>query len=494
MKMNLRACATLAATWATMAFSTSAFALHQAGHKTNEAWKARLLAESPNGTGATNSDIAFWGNKAYVGSYDGFRIFDISDPNAPKLITDFACFGPQNDLTVYDRNGDGEADLLIASVDRTLSGPNCGAVAVAHDDPTGWEGLRIFDISDPTAPRMITSVYQDCGSHTHTLLPQPDRGRLLVLNASYPLRPGPTCGPVRGPAAGRDPLHGVIQVVEIPLQNPETAHELTELPIHYRGDPDNLFDPAEHGLTGLDKLRACHDIAVFMPLGLVAGACAEQAQMWKINPVTGLPDTLNPLWVYQDKVDTDGPGGSDVAVDFWHSATFSSDGKTVVFIDESLGTGCPTQTVINGQPSDTGRMFFLDAATGEKLSHYFTQRPAPANDPAQYCSAHLGNTIPMPGRNLLVNAWYTGGVSVVDFTNPRRPREVAFSDALGDNWAAYWYEFGTGSANGPMTIYATHGVAAPTQRRGLQVFGVDIGTKRQRLPWLNPQTQEILVK
>lgn len=493
MKTHLRNCATLAASCVAMAITTSAFALHQPDHKSGEAWKVRLLAEAPNGTGATNSDIAFWGNKAYVGNYDGFRIFDISG-TTPTLISDFRCFGPQNDLTVYDRDGDGEADLLIASVDQTLTGPECGSVAAAHDDPSGWEGLRIFDISDPAAPVMITSVYQDCGSHTHTLLPQPERGRLLVLNASYPLRPGPTCGPVRGPEAGRDPLHGVIQVVEVPLGNPETAFELTELPINYVGDPDNLFDPSERGLMGFNNLRACHDIAVFQPLGLVAGACAEQAQMWKINPITGLPDTANPLWVYQDKVDTDGPGGGDVAVDFWHSATFSWDGKTVVFIDESFGTGCPTQTVFNGQLSDTGRMFFLDAATGEKLSHYFSERAAPSDDPAQYCSAHLGNTIPMSGRNLLVNAWYTGGVSVVDFTNPRKPREIAFSDAVGDNWSAYWYEFGTGNANGPMRLYATHGVAAGEPRRGFQVFEAQIGTKRRQLPWLNPQTQEMLVK
>lgn len=493
MKITLRACSTIAAACVAMVLSTTAAALHQGGHKSGEAWKTRLLGESPNGTSAINSDIAFWGNKAFAGNYDGFRIFDISGA-APVLITDFRCFGPQNDLSVYDRDGDGEADLLIASVDRTLSGPECGAVAVAHDDPNGWEGLRIFDISNPGAPVMIASVYQDCGSHTHTLLPQPERGRLLVLNASYPLRPGPTCGPVRGPAAGRDPLHGVIQVVEVPLNNPETAHELTELPIHYRGDPDNQFDPAEHGLAGLNPLRACHDIAVFQPLGLVAGACAEQAQMWKINPVTGLPDTLNPLWVYQDKVDVDGPGGGDVAVDFWHSATFSWDGKTVVFIDESLGTGCPTQTMINGVPSDTGRMFFLDAATGEKLSHYFAQRTAPSSDPVQYCSSHLGNTVPANGRNLLVNAWYTGGVDVIYFTNPRKPREIAFWDALGDNWSAYWYEFGTGFATGPMRVYATHGVESVESGRGFQAFETNVGSRRQRLRWLNPQTQEFLLK
>lgn len=256
--------------------SAPTLALHQPGHKSGEQWKAHLLAESPNATDA-NSDIAFWGNKAFVGNYDGFRIFDLSGPT-PVLLTDFRCFGPQNDLTVYDRDGNGEADLLFASVDRTLTGPQCGAVATAHDDPTGWEGIRVFDISNPSAPVMIAAVYQDCGSHTHTLLPQPERGRLLLLNSSYPLRPGPTCGPLRGPQAGRDPLHGVIQVVEVPLANPAAAHEIAELPISYPGDPDNRFVPAEHGLEGPDLvqgMRACHDIAVFLPSQLVAGACVE---------------------------------------------------------------------------------------------------------------------------------------------------------------------------------------------------------------------------
>lgn len=192
-----------------------AFALHRPGHQSGDQWKAHLLAEFPNATGAINSDLAFWGKKAFVGNYDGFRIFDISG-STPVLITDFRCFGPQNDVSVYDRDGDGEADLLFASIDRTLAGSDCGSPAVAHDDPSGWEGIRVFDITDQTNPVHIASVYQDCGSHTHTMIPQPERGRLILLNSSYPLRPGPTCGPVNGPANGRDPLHGVIQVVEVP--------------------------------------------------------------------------------------------------------------------------------------------------------------------------------------------------------------------------------------------------------------------------------------
>ena len=241
-------------------------------HDTNFKDRMNLVFGSP--TGAINSDLAFWGDRAYAGNYNGFRIFDIDDP---KLVTDFPCFGPQNDLSVYDRNGDGKADLLIASVDRTLSGPNCGATATAHDNPAGWEGLRLFDISNEAAPVQIGAVYQDCGSHTHTVIPEDDR--LILLNSSYPLRPGPTCGPVNGPAVGRDPLHGVIQVVEVPLGNPAAAAEIAELPINYPGDADNKFTPSERGLSApgvlIDGMRACHDMTVFVELGLVAAACAE---------------------------------------------------------------------------------------------------------------------------------------------------------------------------------------------------------------------------
>lgn len=517
MRGYIRLSLVLLAAFATVAIAGPAFALHRPGHKSGEQWKAHLLAESPNATGAINSDIAFWGDKAFVGNYDGFRIFDISGPT-PVLITDFRCHGPQNDLTVWDRNGDGQADLLFASVDRTLRSapgmPNvdagCKATAAeaitAHDDPTGWEGVRVFDITDLRNPMLIASVYQDCGSHTNTLYPDRTRDRLLILVSSYPLRPGPTCGQVNGPRVGRDPLHGVIQVIEVPLDNPRGARKLTELPINYPGDPDNKFVPAEHGFPpGFEPaMRACHDIAVFLPTGdasgggLVASACAEQAQLWKINPATGLPDTANPLWVYDDPVDVDGPGGGDVAVDFWHSATFTWDGKVANFIDESFGSGCPTVTPITNpatgvtRDSDTGRMFFLDVATGEKLSHFFINRPGPPDDPVQYCSAHLGNTVPANGRYLLVNAWYTGGVDVIDFTNPRKPREIAFSDQVGDNWSAYWYEHGSPFVTGRMRIYGTHGVEDPAVGDGFEAFETKVGSRRVGVNYLNPQTQEFM--
>jgi hypothetical protein len=478
-------------------------------HRMNE------LFSSPNATGATSSDMAFWGDLAFTGNYDGFRIFDISQPASPTLITDFRCFGPQNDVSVWDRDGDGEADILFTSIDRTLTGPACGSTATAaHDDPTGWEGIRVFDVSDPAAPVQIDSIYQDCGSHTHTLVPDPENNRVVLYNPSYPLRPGPTCGPVRGPAVGRDPLHGVLQVVEVswgaadPL-GAVSAEEIAEPPVNYPGDPDNLFDSDAHSFPGFLDLRACHDIGVYLPDMLAAGACSEQAQLWRIDPDTLIPDTANPLWVFDNPEDTDGPGGGDAAVDFWHSATFSWDGQVVNFSDESFGIGCPPVTNITDPAatrqglSDTGRTYFLDVATGEMLSDFQLPRTESALDEqgneTAYCSTHQGNTVLAPGRNILVQAWYMGGVDVIDFTDPTAPQEIAFFDfepagALGsDVWSHYWYERNPRRTSRPrMITFALDGVHNPPTGRGFQVFETTafIGT-RIGLDHLNPQTQEI---
>ncbi|HEX6420692.1 MAG TPA: hypothetical protein VFZ77_19475 [Acidimicrobiales bacterium] len=457
-----------------------------------------LLVNLPNTTGATNSDIAFWGDRAYVGNYDGFRIFDISDPANPALLSDFRCYGPQNDPVVWDNK------LLFLAVDRTLTGPDCGSGDTAHDDPEGWEGVRIFDVSNPRSPRFLDAVYTDCGAHTITLYPK-NPAQIMLYVSSYPLRPGPTCGQLRGPEAGRDPAHGVIQVIRVPVNNPEAAKEVAEPEIVYPGDSDNVFVWSEHGLPGPPVLepeaRACHDMTVFVELNLVAAACAEQGQLWRIRP-NGIPDTEHPIWVFDDEEDETGitgdPADTGVVVDFFHSATFSWDGSVVNFIDESFGVGCPPVTVgpVSG---DTGRMFFVDAASGELLSHFMLPRTESALDAdgneTAYCSAHLGNPTVSAGRDLLINAWYMGGVDVIDFTDPRNPEEIAYYDIApagptgSDNWSAYWYE-GARLGSGTFPVYATDGVHNPATGRGFQVFAALVGEADFELDRLNPQTQE----
>jgi hypothetical protein len=470
----------------------------------------RLFA-SGNATGAVNSDLAFWGDRAYAGNYDGFRIFDISNPASPQTLADVRCHGLQADPIVWKNK------LLFLAVDRTQTGPECGATDTpAHDDPNGWEGVRIFDVSDPSNVRHINSVYTDCGAHTITMYPK-SKWEVLLYVSSYPLRPGPTCGPLRGPEAGNSPLHEKISVISVPTRKPEKAKVIAQPKIVYPGDPDGTFRPvSEHDFGGqglLDGMTACHDIAVYVPLRLAAAACAEQGQVWRIKR-NGIPDTKHPLWVYDDARDTDGPGGGDVAVDFWHSATFSWDGKIVNFIDESFaGFLAPDNTPVRTCPpisrvseagplheADTGAMFFFKTRTGEKLSHLQFPREAEG-----YCSAHLGNVVPTKDRYLLVNAWYDGGANVIDFTDPRNPTEVAYYDAAPDpahegdmgqnNWSAYWYE-GPATDRGSLTVYASdhHETDMPPSPRGFDVFKVDLGVRDEQFGHLNPQTQEEFIK
>ena len=437
------------------------------------------LFNSP--TGQVNSDMAYWGDRAYQGDYGGFRIFDISAPATPQLLADYRCDGPQNDPVVWENK------LLFLAVDRTMESAECGAPrSAAHDDPDGWEGVRIFDVSDPTNIRYIKSVYTDCGAHTITVFPK-NPAQLMLYVSSYPLRPGPTCGPDRGPEAGESPLHEKISVIRVPVNNPTAAKVVAEPKVSYPGDPDNLFDPEEHALPGFNKLTGCHDIGVLVERRLAAAACAEQVQLWRIKP-NGVPDTQRPLWVFDDNNDTDGAGNyGDVAADFWHTARFTWDGKYVQVDDESFGDGCPTVTpnyMKSGTPADTGRPHMLRASDGTRTSFFTPTRPAESG----YCSMHQGNFARVSDKYMSVNAWYMWGVNVIDWSDVGNPQEVAFLDQASDNWAHYWYE-GPSLPEPSFTTYGTDGVHTPATGRGFQVFQSGIAADEQKLPFLNPQTQ-----
>jgi hypothetical protein len=485
-----------------------------ATHNADKHLKMDLQFTSPNSK--INSDLAFWGNHAFAGYYrndisvGGFRIFDISNPAAPQQLVDFPCDGLQADPIVWDRDSDGIADLLLLAVDRTMDGPECGAArSAAHDNPNGWEGVRVFSMSDNLANpfatiEQVAAVDTDCGAHTITAFPDLDNNRLLVYASSYPLRPGPHCGPTTRP---EKPLHEQISVVEVPLFNPAASSVIATPPISYPGDPDGHFDIHERGLVpegtpGLFDLTACHDIAVHVRLRLAAGACAEQGQLWNIDE-NGIPDTANPIWISDDVVSSGGTGDIPGAIDFFHSATFNNDGSVVNWIDESFApTGCPPMTTWEPRPWNptggvhkTGRMFFVDGTTGSFLSEFQVGDLRP--EPGAYCSAHMGLPVTGASKDLLVNAWYMGGVNVVDFSNPSAPKEIAFYDMApfgptgSDNWSAYSYvgpKFPTGPG---IPIYASDGVHNPDSARGFVVFRANVGKGGGRaLDHLNPQTQE----
>jgi hypothetical protein len=489
--------------------------------------KMEEIFTSPNQ--ATNSDLAFWGNHAFVGYYTGgagfppgtgprggVRIFDISNPAAPQLVRDFACDGAQNDPIVWDRNGNGVADLMLLAVDTTMASPACGAARVPGGTPNGWEGVRVFTMSDdPANPfasiQHVKSVYTDCGAHTITLWPE-EPGKLLVYVSSYPLGAGPTCGDTEflntanpydeDPGSPASPLHGVIQVVEVPLANPAAAQELDVQPrISYPGDPDGRQEWCEKGLCSpaLEPAAvACHDIVVHVEHRLAGGACAEQGQIWEID-ANGIPDTENPMTIGDDEVSSGGTGNIPGAVDFFHSVMFNNDGTVVNWVDESFGGGCPTMTTYNPRPWNpaggthkTGRMFFTDME-GNFLSEFHVGDVRPNTAAGEYCSAHMGMAVMGIKRDLLVNAWYTGGVNVIDFTNPTNLKEIAYYDPIRNSgsWSAYPYT-GPLFKNGPgIPVYASDGVTNNGLAQGMVVYrtlvekpGSDV------VDHLNPQTMD----
>jgi hypothetical protein len=504
---------------------------------------------------ATHSDFAFWGNYAVLGWYTattgGAHIYDISNPAAPEEIRNFECNGNQNDPILWDRNGNGAPDLLLLAVDRTMDGPNCDDPVSMRPNPNfpgpdepefirfdanpnGWEGVRVFEMSDGSGDyrdgdpfeviEQVDAQYTDCGAHTITantkFADDAVNPRLVVYVASYPLRPGPTCGQtLQGLPVGQepfrnvnnpfeesdreveDPLHRVIQVLNVPLTNPAGTTEIAEPEISYPGDPDGRQDWTEKGLTGLEPAAvACHDIVIHVPDNIAGGACAEQGQVWDVDPATGIPDTENPMSVGDDELSSGGTGQFPGAVDFFHSVMFDNGMETVNWVDESFGSGCPTMTTWQPRPWNpaggthkTGRMFFSDMEGNFKSDfHVGDLRPDPRE--GEYCSSHMGMTVTGIKRDLLVNAWYTGGVDVIDFTKPTRLKEVAYYDMARQtgSWSAYPYT-GPLFKKGPgIPIYVSDGVEDNANARGMEVYRAKVQKpgKPKLLDHLNPQTME----
>jgi hypothetical protein len=384
-------------------------------------------------SGRTHSDIAFWGNIGVAGNYDGFRVFNTK---TQALITYFPCRGPQNDVSLWNHNG---RLLLFLSNDtpQTNGATTCSEVRTSDTTacgPTCFEGIRIFDLTNPSSPQLIKSVYTDCGSHTHTLVPDLANNRVLLYVSSYPSQTGPNCSYP----------HAKISIVGVPLDAPETASVIAQPPID-----------APVGLFGI----GCHDITVFMAIHKAAASCQSEGQLWDIT------DPVNPVTTGPTVTHLDNP-----SVYFWHSGEFTWDGQYVVFDDEGTGT-CSA--------SGNGKIWIYRVSDGQFMASFMIPRPQ-----GQYCSVHNGNVVPVLGRYLLVAAWYYGGTSVVDFTNPMQPTEVGYYDAdnsptSAETWSSYWY-------NG--RIYAND------MRRGQDVFNLSTPYTPYGQQWthLNPQTQENL--
>ena len=395
-----------------------------------------------------NTDLAFQGNYLFQGNYYGFNIFDISDPEQTKLVTSVVCPGGQGDPSVYK-------NLLFISVESTGGRLDCGVQGFPPQPPPAagqgnaarfpaaqkdrFRGVRIFDISDIRSPKQVAAVQTCRGSHTHTLVVDPkdkENVYLYVSGVSFVRQaeelPGCSGEP---PAKDQNTALFRIDVIKVPLAAPETAKVVS--------NPRVFMDPRTGVVNGLNNggshdgdgkptdTDQCHDITVYSAIGLAAGACSGNGILLDIK------DPVNPKRV--DAV-------NDANYSYWHSASFSNDGKKVVFTDEwGGGSGARCRAT---DPIKWGADAIFHLKKDNKLAFAGYYKLPAAQSDTENCVAHNGSLIPVPGRDIEVQAWYQGGISVMDFTDAEKPVEIAYFDRgpidsrlliSGGSWSAYWY-------------------------------------------------------
>ncbi|WP_397505412.1 DUF305 domain-containing protein [Qipengyuania sp. R86523] len=391
-----------------------------------------------------NTDMAFSGDLLVAGNYHGFNVYRLGDDGIPQLASSIVCPGGQGDVSIA-------GDLLLMSVQDSRARKDCGLQGIESNiSDERFRGLRIFDISDVTRPRQVGQVQTCRGSHTHSIVSADDQ-RLVVYNSgtSYVRddRELPGCFE-RG---GDNTALFSIDVIEIPLAYPAAARIVDSPRIFAQdGRIAGLWRGGDHG-EGTQETRVtdqCHDITVFPSLNLAAGACSGN------GIILDIADPLAPKRL--DDV-------TDTGFAYWHSATFNNDGTKVLFTDEWGGGGRPRCQA--GDPMTWGANAIYAIEDGKLAFRSLYKLPAPQSD-VENCVAHNGSIIPVPGRDIFVQAWYQGGISVIDFTDAENPFEIAYFDRgpvdadqliTGGYWSAYWY-------NG--RIYATE------ISRGLDVFAL----------------------
>ncbi|MER5632978.1 LVIVD repeat-containing protein [Streptomyces nitrosporeus] len=359
-----------------------------------------------------NTDLAFQGRYAYAGNYDGFRIFDISNPKKPRTVAEVLCPGSQNDISV-------SGNLLFLSTDSSRSDDSCASTSQPATEKSSWEGMKVFDISDKRNPKYVAAVETACGSHTHTIIPE--RGNVYVYVSSYaPNEAFPDCRPP----------HDGISVIKVPRNAPEDSR-VVNFPVLF---PDG-GNPGAPANPGVSRTTGCHDITVLPSKDLAAGACMGDGLLFSIE------DPENPRVI--DRVQ------DNVNFAFWHSATFNQRTDKVVFTDELGGGGAATCNEETGPNRGANGVYdIVGRGDHRKLvfrSYFKIDRPQAETE---VCVAHNGSLIPVKGKDLMVQAWYQGGVSVWDFTDSSKPREIAYfergpvsTDAVttAGPWSAYYY-------------------------------------------------------
>jgi hypothetical protein len=438
------------------------------GRAAETAWNIHLVSNSapaPELNGGTNSDLAFIGKYAIQGNYNGWTIWDISNPRTPVRHIVYVCPGSQSDVSVY-RN------LLFVSGESQSGRLDCGTQGVtdsiSHDR---LRGIRVFDISDVTKPKYLANVQTCRGSHTHTVVVSPnDTANVYIyISGSSSVRSPNELPGCSGLAPERDPNTALfrIEVIQVPLAAPQRARivssprifqDLTPAPRaservvqdsieraqRGRGRGGGAADSADSTAAGrgrggrgpTDPLLArrgptqCHDITAYPAIGLAGGACGGYGLLLDIR------DPANPTRI---------GAVADSNFSFWHSATFSNDGSKMLFSDEWGGGSQPRCRATDKPEWGADAIFTLQGNTLTFASYY--KMPA-AQTPQENCVAHNGSLLPIPGRDVMVQGWYQGGISVFDWTDPKHPKEIAFFDrgpvdatrlVSGGSWSVYWY-------------------------------------------------------
>jgi len=463
-------------------------------------WNMEMLSTTPSPEdfiASWNTDLAFKGNYAIQGSYNGFVVWDISNPRAPELVIDYLCPASQSDVSVY-------GDLLFVSGEGLGGRLDCGVegvpTAVSADR---LRGIRIFDISNIRKPKYIANVQTCRGSHTHSVLVDPNdtENIFIYVSGSAPVRPEEELEGCIDAFPDEDPDSALfrIEIIKVPLANPEASHivstarifdGLVAPPVHgpapterealeraraegayiarimgqervirgawlqqfldviveerggtqataadslalrerLQGMIDEMM--AARGRTGDHGPNQCHDITLFPEVGLAGGACEGYGILLDIT------DPINPVRL-------DAVADSNFA--YWHSATFNNDGTVVVFTDEWGGGTQPKCR--DTDPMEWGANAIFSIEDGKLVFQSYFKMPAPQTS-TENCVAHNGSLIPVPGRDIMVQGWYQGGVNVFDFTDPVNPVEMAFHDRgpisatrleTGGSWSIYWY-------------------------------------------------------
>jgi hypothetical protein len=380
--------------------------------------------------GFANSDLAFQKNLVFQGGWHGWQAWDISNPKAPKLRKDFVCQGGQGDLSVY-------GNLLFMSVEDLVGRVDCGTQGVTDTvSAERFRGVRIFDISNIDSPKQIAAVQTCRGSHTHTLVTDPkDKANVYVyVQGTGGVRsPNELAGCVRGADSPNTSLFR-IEVIKVPLAAPQTA-SVVSMPRIFAdasGKVAGLWQGGKHGEGTQETGRTdqCHDITAYPEIGLAAGACSGNGILLDIS------DPANPKRIAEV---------IDPNFAYWHSATFNNAGTTVLYTDE-WGGGTQARCRSTDKPTwGADAIFSLSADRKLKQVGYYKLPAAQGN--TENCVAHNGSLIPVPGRDIMAQAWYQGGLSVFDFTDPSKPVEIAYFDrgpiadalTLAGYWGTYWY-------------------------------------------------------